>query len=71
MIFLYQNEFVAPFDARREFITGFSGSAGIALVTDNKALLWTDGRYDLQADLQLDCNWQLMTSSKDHVTIIK
>lgn len=45
---------------RREFLTGFYGSAGEALVTIDKAILWTDGRYHIQADHQLDCNWSLM-----------
>ncbi len=36
------------------------GSSGIALVTENSALLWTDGRYYLQATKQLDANWKLM-----------
>ena len=34
--------------------------AGVALVTADKALLWTDGRYHLQASKQLDANWTLM-----------
>lgn len=33
---------------------------GTAVVTANKAALWTDGRYFLQADEELDCNWILM-----------
>ena len=33
---------------------------GVAMVTTDKALLWTDGRYHLQASKQLDCNWTLM-----------
>ncbi|CAG0898238.1 unnamed protein product, partial [Cyprideis torosa] len=46
---------------RREFITGFTGSAGTALVTASKALLWTDGRYFVQADKELDKeHWTLM-----------
>lgn len=49
-----------PHDTRREFLTGFYGSAGEALVTIDKAILWTDGRYHIQADHQLDCNWSLM-----------
>lgn len=40
----HQNEFVAEYDKRREFISGFSGSYGDALVTADKAVLWTDGR---------------------------
>ncbi|XP_034942573.1 xaa-Pro aminopeptidase ApepP [Chelonus insularis] len=56
----HQNENVSPHDMKREFLTGFYGSAGEALVTMKKAVLWTDGRYHLQADQQLDCNWILM-----------
>ena len=33
---------------------------GLAIVTDTKAALWTDGRYFLQGEMQLDCNWILM-----------
>lgn len=52
----------APADARREFISGFSGSAGTAVVTAADAKLWTDGRYFLQATKQLDASagWALM-----------
>ncbi|MEL7586079.1 MAG: aminopeptidase P family protein [Prolixibacteraceae bacterium] len=38
----------------REFITGFSGSAGFVAVTENKAALWTDSRYFLQAASELE-----------------
>jgi len=37
----------------REWLTGFTGSAGTALVTDQEAFLWTDSRYWLQAEEQL------------------
>ncbi|XP_027057232.1 xaa-Pro aminopeptidase 1-like [Pocillopora damicornis] len=56
----HQNEYLASCDLRREFISGFSGSAGTAIVTETKAALWTDGRYHLQAEKQLDVNWTLM-----------
>ena len=55
-----QSEYVAECDKRREFISSFSGSAGTAVVTLQQALLWTDGRYHLQASQQLDENWTLM-----------
>ena len=42
------------------YISGFSGSAGTALVTEDKALLWTDGRYFLQAEKELGPEWTLM-----------
>ncbi len=37
----------------RKFITGFSGSFGTAIITLSKAVLFTDGRYFLQADQEL------------------
>ena len=39
---------------------GFTGSAGTAVITMDKAALFTDGRYFNQASKQLDDNWQLM-----------
>lgn len=56
----HQSEYVAENDQRRVFICGFTGSAGMAVVTDTRAALWTDGRYYLQAEAQLDNNWTLM-----------
>lgn len=56
----HSSEYVAPCDARREFISGFSGSAGTAVVTQDKAALATDGRYFNQATKQLDSNWILL-----------
>lgn len=56
----HQNEYLAARDARREFVSGFSGSAGTVIITDHHACLWTDGRYFLQAASQLDENWTLM-----------
>jgi hypothetical protein len=43
-----------------EYISGFSGSAGTAVITQEKAALATDGRYFNQAEKQLDFNWQLL-----------
>jgi Xaa-Pro aminopeptidase len=56
----HASEYIAPCDARREYITGFSGSAGCAVITHEKAALATDGRYFNQASKQLDDNWQLL-----------
>ncbi|XP_023223651.1 xaa-Pro aminopeptidase 1-like [Centruroides sculpturatus] len=53
----HQSEILADYDKRLQYISGFSGSDGVAVVLDDKALLWVDGRYLLQADFQLDCNW--------------
>lgn len=46
----HQSEYVSEHDKRRAWLTGFTGSAGTALVTATKALLWTDGRYFLQVE---------------------
>lgn len=56
----HASEYIAPTDARREFISGFSGSAGTAVITHDKAALATDGRYFNQASKQLDSNWTLL-----------
>lgn len=53
------SEYIAPRDARVAFMTGFTGSAGTAVVTQTKATLWTDSRYWVQAERQMDCNWEL------------
>ena len=50
----HQSEYIAECDARRAFISGFTGSAGTAVITlQHGAHLWTDGRYFLQASQQL------------------
>lgn len=56
----HSSEYIAPCDARREYITGFTGSAGCAVITHEKAALATDGRYFNQASKQLDDNWLLL-----------
>ncbi|KAL1569444.1 actin patch protein [Salvia divinorum] len=61
----HQSEYVSARDKRREFVSGFTGSAGLALITGNEALLWTDGRYFLQAEQQLTNEWKLMRSGED------
>lgn len=54
------SEYLAPCDARREYITGFTGSAGLAVITVDDARCWTDGRYFLQAVKELGPGWTLM-----------
>lgn len=64
----HQSEFTALADKRRDFISGFTGSAGVAVVTlddgellTGEAALSTDGRYFLQAQKQLDPRyWRLL-----------
>ncbi|OWM85360.1 hypothetical protein CDL15_Pgr018984 [Punica granatum] len=56
----HQSEFIAECYMRRAYISGFTGSAGTAVITKDKAALWTDGRYFLQAEKQLSPSWILM-----------
>ena len=46
------SEYIGDYFKTREFITGFTGSAGTAVITMEEACLWTDGRYFLQAENQ-------------------
>ena len=48
------SEYVAPHWQSREWISGFTGSAGTVVVTAKEAGLWTDSRYFLQADRQIE-----------------
>ena len=48
------SEYVAPHWQTREWISGFTGSAGTVVITMDKAGLWTDSRYFLQAAAQLE-----------------
>ncbi|CAJ2631626.1 unnamed protein product [Trifolium pratense] len=63
----HQSEFIAECYGRREYISGFTGSAGTAIVTNDKAALWTDGRYFLQAEKQLNSSWILMRAGNPGV----
>lgn len=75
----HQSEYVSQADERRAFISGFTGSAGVACVTrdllnfntdkpEGKAVLSTDGRYFNQASQELDPNWTLIRQGEDPVT---
>ncbi|WP_270838861.1 aminopeptidase P family N-terminal domain-containing protein [Peptacetobacter hiranonis] len=50
----HQSEYVGEHFKARKFITGFTGSAGTAVITLDEARLWTDGRYFTQAAKQLE-----------------
>ena len=50
----HQSEYVGEFFKGRQFISGFTGSAGTVVITEEKAILWTDGRYFLQAEKELE-----------------
>ncbi|KAG0691287.1 hypothetical protein C6P40_002678 [Pichia californica] len=71
----HQSEYTSIVDQRRSFISGFSGSAGIAIITreissmnekpEGLAFLATDGRYFTQATNELDFNWNLIKLNND------
>ncbi|WP_367718585.1 aminopeptidase P family protein [Nitratireductor sp. GISD-1A_MAKvit] len=50
----HQGEYVAPSSERLAWLTGFTGSAGAALILNDRAVLFVDGRYTLQAAEQTD-----------------
>jgi len=52
----HQGEYVPPSDERLAWLTGFSGSAGAAVVLADKAVIFVDGRYVLQVRDQIDTN---------------
>lgn len=62
----HQSEYTADCWKGREWISGFNGSAGTAVVTLNAAALWTDSRYFLSAEQQLkETEYQLMKLKMD------
>ena len=66
-----QNEYIAEADERLAFVTGFTGSYGDALVTQEKALLWTDGRYVTQAKSQLQSPWSMINVHDDSALTLR
>jgi Xaa-Pro aminopeptidase len=50
----FQNEYVPPSDERLAWLTGFSGSAGLAIVLADRAVLFVDGRYQVQVRDEVD-----------------
>lgn len=64
----HSSEYVAEHYKGRSFISGFTGSAGTALITHNKALLWTDGRYFIQAQNEIkNSEYKLMKMGEKEV----
>ncbi|MCB0659840.1 MAG: aminopeptidase P family protein [Saprospiraceae bacterium] len=49
----HQSEYVSPHWQERAWISGFTGSAGLVIVTHDHAGLWTDSRYFIQAEMEL------------------
>uniref|UniRef100_A0A915Q3N2 Aminopeptidase P N-terminal domain-containing protein n=1 Tax=Setaria digitata TaxID=48799 RepID=A0A915Q3N2_9BILA len=56
----HQSEYISERDFRVRFLTGFSGSNAFALITLTEALVWTDGRYFIQAQNELESGWKMM-----------
>ena len=50
----HQSEYVADFFRARTWISGFTGSAGTVVITHDKAILWADGRYYIQAAKEIE-----------------
>ncbi len=61
----YLGEYVAPADERLAWLTGFTGSAGYAVILNDGAALFTDGRYTLQAQQQLSQDYETRSSVKE------
>jgi|SRR5271156_947926 len=56
----FQNEYVPDHLNRLKFFTGFTGSNGVAIITKNKSVFFTDGRYLNQASNQLSKDYQIL-----------
>src|SRR5580693_5671258 len=50
----FQNEYVPPSDERLAWLTGFTGSAGAAIVLADRAVIFVDGRYQVQVREEVD-----------------
>ena len=59
----FQSEYVPDYANRLKFLTGFSGSNGVALVTNKEAVFFTDGRYLLQAQQELGDHFKIQNIS--------
>lgn len=49
----HQSEYIDDYFKGREYLSGFTGSAGVLVIFKDEACLWTDGRYHIQAENQL------------------
>ena len=66
------SEYVCDYFKCREYISGFTGSAGTIIVTQEEAKLWTDGRYFIQAAEQIaGTTVELMKMGEPGVPTIK
>ena len=68
----HASEYVGDYFKAREYLSGFTGSAGTLLILPSRALLWTDGRYFLQAESQLaGSDIELMRSGEPDVPTLE
>ncbi len=58
-------EYVDPRNERLKYLTGFSGSAGQALILKKKAFLFVDGRYTLQAQKEIKKGFKILQIQKN------
>ncbi|KAL5284448.1 XPNPEP1.2 family protein [Megaselia abdita] len=64
----HQSEYISDRDKRIQYISKFTGSSGSAVITETQAVLWTDSRYHLQAELEIDSKcWMLMKTGQEKV----
>ena len=70
---MHLSEYISDHFKLREYLSGFTGSAGMLVVTENEAGLWTDGRYYIQAEKELSGSGITLcrASEKDCVTVHK
>ena len=68
----HQSEYLSDHYKEREFISGFTGSAGTAVITPNEAKVWTDSRYFLQAEKELSSSeFELMKMADENYTTVE
>ncbi len=70
-IFFMKNEYLSEPDERIKFLTQFTGSNATAIITLTEALVWTDGRYYIQAEKQLSSDWKMMKMEKGNSDVIR
>ncbi len=56
-------------DERVSYISNFKGSNAICLITHSEALLWTDGRYYIQAEKELNKSWEMIKIEEENKSI--
>ncbi len=59
----FMGEYVPAYGRRLEYLTGFTGSAGLAIILKDKAAFFTDGRYTLQASKELPKNYEILNTA--------